>query len=95
MRREWTPARAEEWTWEDAAACVFAVLGYLGITVGVALSLLARPLGYAILCGTVVVVVLMHLVIDPKLRAVSAGYEARQAQYLEHLERVVRWEERS
>jgi hypothetical protein len=43
--------------------------------------------------GAVVGTGLIYWIIDPKLRAVSAEYEQRQAAYLEDLERGVRWEE--
>jgi hypothetical protein len=32
-------------------------------------------------------------VINPKLKAISSGYEKKQKEYLESLERIMRWEE--
>jgi hypothetical protein len=36
--------------------------------------------------------IVIYWVIDPKLRAVSQEYEAKQVQYLEVLERRLHWE---
>ena len=48
--------------------------------------------GFVFLALGIVATVFMHWIIDPKLGAVSADYEERQAGYLEDLERGVRWE---
>lgn len=61
--------------------------------IGVASLLLLRPGGIMMTLGAVVGTGLIYWIIDPKLRAVSAEYEQRQAAYLEDLERGVRWEE--
>ena len=60
--------------------------------VGVASLLLLRPDGIVLTLAAVVGTLVIYWVIDPKLRAVSAEYEQRQARYLEELEREVRWE---
>ena len=59
---------------------------------GVGLSLLLQPIGYATLVVGIVLTLVMHWVIDPKLKVVSGQYEKRQREYLEELERKARWE---
>jgi hypothetical protein len=61
--------------------------------VGVASILLLRPGGIALTAFAVLGTLVIYWVIDPKLRAVSAEYEQRQARYLEELERGVRWDQ--
>ena len=61
--------------------------------VGVASLLVLRSGGIPLTLFAVLGTFLIYWVIDPKLRAVSAEYEHRQAKYLEELERGVRWEQ--
>ena len=49
--------------------------------------------GALITLGALAGAFLLYWIIDPKLRAVSVDYEAKQARYLEELERSVRWDE--
>lgn len=93
IKREWTPEEADEWTKEDWIAIVLAPLAYVALMLGIAFTILAVPLGYVILAVGAILTALMHLVIDPKLRALSEEYERRQKEYLEELERIERWEE--
>ncbi len=93
IRRAWTPKEAEGWSREDWIVIVLAPVVYALTMLGVALALLARPVGWAMLLSALVLGTLMYWVIDPKLRAVSVEYEERQAAYLKDLERVLRWEE--
>ena len=93
IRREWTPAEADEWTREDWLAIVISPLVYVTFAVGVALSFLLIPIGFAILVIAVVLTVLMHWIIDPKLKTISKDYEQKQKRYLEDLERTQRWED--
>jgi hypothetical protein len=60
--------------------------------IGVAALLLLQPGGLWMTGSAVVGTGLIYWIIDPKLKAVSAEYEQRQAAYLEDLERGVRWE---
>jgi hypothetical protein len=60
---------------------------------GVASLLLLQPSGLWLTAGAVLGTGIIYWIIDPKLRAVSAEYEVKQAAYLEDLERGVRWEE--
>ena len=93
IRRTWTPAAADDWTREDWIAIVLSPLAYIGIAVGVALSILLLPVGFLILAAAIVLTILMHWVIDPKLKMISQEYEKKQKQYLDDLEKTVRWEE--
>ncbi len=93
IRREWTPVEADEWTKEDWIAIVISPLAYVALTIGVALSFLLLWWGFLILGVGIVLIVLMHWVIDPKLKVISTEYEKRQKDYLIELERSVRWEE--
>ena len=93
IRRDWTPAAADEWTREDWIAIVLSPLAYIGLAVGVALSILLLPVGVIVLGGAVVLTIVMHWVIDPKLKMASEEYEQKQKHYLEELEKTQRWEE--
>ena len=93
IRRDWTPSDADEWTKEDWYVIVISPLAYATLTVGVALSLLLQPIGYVLLVAGIVLTIVMHWIVDPKLKVVSGEYEKRQREYLEELERKARWEE--
>lgn len=93
IRREWTPAEADEWTREDWLAIVLSPLAYIALALGVALSLLLLPVGFIILGIAMVLTVLMHWVIDPKLKTISEDYEQKQKHYLQELEKTQRWED--
>ena len=92
-RGKWTPAEADEWTREDTIAVILSPIVYLCLLLGVALSMLLVPAGFAILAAGIVGLVVLVRLIDPKLSAVSDGYESRQKEYIEELERKVRWED--
>ena len=93
IRRTWSPEEADEWKREDWIAIVLSVMAYIALTIGVALSLLLLTIGFIILALGFGFTLLLFLVIDPKLKAISSGYEKKQKEYLEGLERVQRWEE--
>jgi hypothetical protein len=93
IRRKWTPAAADDWTKEDWLAIVLSPLVYIGFAVGVALSILLIPVGFVVLGVAVVLTVLMHWIIDPKLKTVSEEYEQKQKNYLSDLEKTQRWED--
>ena len=93
IRRKWTPAAADEWTKEDWFAIVLSPLAYIGLAVGVALSVLLLKVGFIVLGVAVVLTALMHWVIDPKLKTISEDYEKKQKHYLEELEKIERWED--
>ncbi|UCF21605.1 MAG: hypothetical protein JSU87_04920 [Gemmatimonadota bacterium] len=93
IRRSWTPEEADGWSREDWIAIVLSPVVYALIIIGLARLLLGLLDGALITLGAVAGAFLLYWVIDPKLRAVSVEYEARQARYLEELERSVRWGE--
>jgi Na+/proline symporter len=93
VKRTWTAAEAEEWTREDWMVIVLSPLVMAFFMIGVASLLLLRPGGIMMTLGALFGTGLIYWIIDPKLRAISAEYEQRQAAYLEDLERGVRWEE--
>ncbi|MFH1766345.1 MAG: sodium:solute symporter [Gemmatimonadota bacterium] len=93
IKRAWTAAEAEEWTREDWIVIALSPLVMGSFMVGVASLLVLQPGGILLTTFAVLGTLVIYWVIDPKLRAVSAEYESRQAQYLEELERGVRWEQ--
>jgi hypothetical protein len=92
IRRRWTAEDAAEWSREDWIVIVLSPVVLASLMVGVASLLLLRPFGMILTGGGVLLALLLYWVIDPKLRAVSVEYEARQAADLADLERQVRWE---
>jgi hypothetical protein len=93
IRRRWTARDADDWTKEDWISVVISPLCYIIVTLGMVWSLLLRPIGFLLLALGGILTVLLHWIIDPKLRAISLEYEKKQKAYLEKLERSVRWEE--
>jgi len=92
FKKHWTAEEADEWTVHDFAACLFGVLAYVLVTIGLTGACLLQVWGFVCVALALVCLVLMILVIDPKLRAVSHSYEEKQAAYLESLEKRIRWE---
>lgn len=93
IKRTWTAREADRWTKEDYLAFILSPLVYFLLAIGVVLSLLSLWYGWVILGCSLVLLLLMVWVIDPKLKAISAEYEIRQKEYLEDLEKISRWEE--
>lgn len=93
IKRSWTAAEADEWTKEDLFACIFAVLSYILLTIGTALSFLLLPIGFITLAAGIVACLIMFWIINPKLKVISADYEQKQKEYLIQLEKSVKWEE--
>lgn len=92
IRRTWTAEKADEWTLEDWISIVLSPICYVLLTLGVALSLLLLTSGYVMLIAGIVLTAVLHWIIDPKLRAISAEYETKQQEYLRELEQKVRWQ---
>jgi SSS family solute:Na+ symporter len=92
IRRTWTPEQADAWSREDWIAIVLSPLVFGVGMIGLAKLLLLQPSGFTLTAAAVVIGLVVYWVIDPKLRAVSTDYEAKQAQYLERLERRLHWE---
>jgi len=93
FRKDWTPADADEWTIHDLLASVLSVASYFLVAVGVAGALLLKVWGFVALAAGLVSIVLMFLIIDPKLKAMSRGFEKKQQKFLEHLDKTTRWEQ--
>jgi len=94
IKRKWTAHEADEWTKEDWIAIVISPFSYILICMGLAMSFFLLPLGFLLLGIGIVITFIMFFVIDPKLKAVSSGYEKKQHEYLKELERIQRWEEK-
>lgn len=92
IRRDWTAEDADNWTKEDWIAIVLSPLAYFLIGVGMMLSCMNLPSGYLTLAAGVAVTVILFWVIHPKLAAVSESYEQKQREYLEHLDKIERWQ---
>ena len=93
IRRRWTAEEAQDWTREDWIAIVLSPMVFAAIMFGLTKLLLLQWSGLWSLLGAVVGCSVIYWVIDPKLRAVSADYEAQQGSYLDTLERRLRWQE--
>ena len=91
IKRDWTATEADEWTKEDWLAIIVSPIAYVLIMIGIALSFLLLWPGFVFLALGIVATVLMHWIIDPKLKAVSDSYELRQKEYIAELERTARW----
>ena len=93
IRTSWTTKEAETWTKEDTLAVILSPLVYVLLLVGVALSALLMPIGFAILGVAIVLLFAMVKIIDPKLSVISEEYESKQKDYLKELDRKVKWED--
>ena len=92
FRKNWTAEDADRWTAHDFLACLFGVLAFVLVTLGVAGSLLLQTWGFATLGLSVLFTWLTFKVIDPKLRALSKSFEKKQAGFLDSVEKQNRWE---
>lgn len=85
-------AAAREWSADDLVACVLSALIYFNGLAATALVLINNATGWMLAAATVVELVLMFRIINPKLETVSGSFESRQKEYLEELDRIVEWE---
>ena len=92
IRREWTPASADEMHKEDWLAIIFSVIAYIALLIGTAMSALLIPVGFFILIIGILAAIIMYWIIDPKLRAISSEYEKPEKDYLIKLEEIQKWE---
>jgi Na+/proline symporter len=92
VQRDWTAEEAQEWTREDWIAIVLSPAVFAGLLFGLTKLLLLQWSGLWMVLGAVAGSLAIYWVIDPKLRAVSVEYEARQGRYLQDLERRSKWE---
>ena len=93
IQRSWKAEEADEWTKEDLIACILSTMAYIGLAVGIALGLLLKLVGFIILGAAIIFIILMIYVIDPKLKSISSDYEKKQKEYIEDLDKIVRWED--
>ena len=93
IRREWTPEQANSWTREDWIAIVLSPMVMGLLMIGMTKLLLLQPGGFAMLVAAILGTGVIFWVIDPKLKAVSAEYEAQQELYVKELEQRLRWQE--
>jgi hypothetical protein len=93
LRKRWTAQEADRWSREDYLAFIISPLVYFLLALGIAFSLLLLWYGWVILGVSLILLVVMIKIIDPKLKAISEDYEMKQKQYLEDLEKIARWEE--
>ncbi len=93
IRRKWSAAEADNWTKEDTIAVILSPLVYILLTLGTGFSMLLMPVGFILLGIGIVLMLVMIFVINPKLSAISTGFEKKQQAYLEELERQVKWED--
>ncbi len=93
IKRDWTAREADRWTKEDYVTFIISPLIYFLLAVGVAMSLLLLWYGWVLLGISVILLVIMIKIIDPKLKAISKDYEIKQKKYLQDLEKIARWEE--
>lgn len=92
IQRKWKPGEADEWRKEDWIAIIISPVAYILLMIGTVLSILFITWGFIILTVGIIITILMHWVIDPKLKVISEEYEKKQNRYLEELEKNVRWE---
>ena len=93
IKKEWTAQQADNWSKEDYLTFIISPLIYFLLALGVAFSLLLLWYGWVILGVSLILLLVMIKIIDPKLKAISEDYEMKQKKYLEDLERIARWEE--
>jgi hypothetical protein len=93
IKREWTPAEADTWTKEDVLAAFLSVIAFVLVALGTTYAFLLHPIGFVLLGTGVALGGLVFWIVGPKLTAVSGEYEKKQAEYVEQLERIVRWED--
>lgn len=93
FKREWTAEEADEWTSHDFWASLLGVLSFILVTVGIIGAFLLQWWGFAAVILALVLGGIMFLIIDPKLKAMSKGFEKKQSGYLEKLEQSNRWED--
>ena len=93
IKKDWTAREADGWTKEDYLTFIISPLIYLLLAIGVAMSLLLFWYGWVLLGISIILLVIMIKIIDPKLKAISEDYEIKQKEYLQELEKISRWEE--
>jgi len=93
FKRDWTPEEADEWTQHDLWASLLGVIAYILIAVGVIGAFFLEVWGFVAMAAALILGLLVFAIIDPKLKAMSRSFEAKQAAYLGRLEKSNRWED--
>ncbi len=93
IQKKWTAEQADDWTKEDYLTFIISPIVYFLLALGVTLSLLMLWYGWIIFGLSIILLIVMVKIIDPKLKAISEDYELKQKEYLEELEKIARWEE--
>lgn len=94
-KKDWTTEEAELWTKEDVMAALCVACSFVGIIVGTVYSFLLQPIGFITLAIAIILGILGVKIIMPKMQSISREYEKKQAEYLENLEKIARWEDRN
>ena len=92
LKQQWTAEEADRWTVHELLACIFGVMAFVLVSLGVAGTLLLQGWGFFALGLAFFFSWLTYKVIDPKLRALSQSYEKKQASFLESVNKHNRWE---
>lgn len=93
FRRTWTAKDADEWTKEDLITIIISPIIYFLLTLGVAMSALLIPVGFVMTAVGIILTLVMVYIINPKLSVISEDYEKKQKQYLDELEKKLKWED--
>ncbi len=93
LKRHWTTIEADDWSKEDFIAAGLGVLCFVAVAIGTPYAFLLRPVGFVLLGASALLGWVTLWIINPKLEAVSAEYETKQKEYLERLEKIMRWED--
>ena len=81
-----------EWTTDDLVTCILSALIYFNGLAATVLVLINNATGWILAGLCIIELILMFRIIDPKLKSVSGSFEKKQKQYLEELDRIVKWE---
>jgi small-conductance mechanosensitive channel len=93
FKKNWTEEEADRWTIHDLLASLLGVTAYFLITVGIIGAFLLQLWGFICVGVALILAWIMYRVIDPKLRVMSSAFHSKQEEYVERLERSVRWEQ--
>lgn len=93
FKKDWTAAEADDWTFHDFLASLLGVLAYILVAVGIIGAFFLQVWGFVAVILALLLSLVMFLIIDPKLKAMSKAFDKKQAGYLKKLEQTNRWEE--
>ena len=81
------------WSAVDYWACVLSAASFVLITAGTPMMLLNLWQGYIMVALSIISAVVMFKIVNPKLKLVSEQYESKQKEYLEELNRIIKWQD--